>query len=753
MTDIERDDPSRSNGARVRFQAIVEAAGRGGDASDMDEAPTTPTTLNREAPLQAVALSGPRRNWNAASRQVWQATRLGAILIFFAIVFGWPLGAYWSHVDRFGGSSGWTETLLSTISAEIIMFAIFVPVLILLCGYLLSRAYTMLDAAESIASAAQQFIQPEKSAVHNVETVGIAVRGQMEALNTGVDGALQRLASVEAMIRQHVKAIETAGSAIETQTSGAVDRVAAERSRLIDLTENLNTQADAFAAAIAERAREGAALAANADDHASQAEARLEHRLSGLEQAATRALESFKALDAAIGAADAAIAERASTMEATANAAREASQTAAGAAKEAVESFAREAKTLGDAAVENTRTEAQRVKDETDKALQSVKDASHASIEAAAEDAAKAIAAAGNASSAAKEASDAASSASAAVENATTRIAASAADAKTAADAANADVERRSTALAEARAVLEQENARLEALIEEQRTRANKLAETIAQQTERLSKLAADQLSVQSALGAPAAPSPSPTPGPKPEPEPEPAQPQSDDKNILDLGRAIRRDTPPTPKRQAKDKPDAERLSKLAENISDDRAAPKSRAPKKNGAANSSDAAPDRKDKSDVSWKQILDAADDAEPLDLAAVSNPATEEKAPTRGPEIDAIRIIADLQGFTKDLETRLYGDPPSALLERFERGDRNVFANRILRLNEADVKRRIRMESGKDKRFETHIHQFLQGFENLLEDATTSETADEELEEYLSSPLGRVYLLIGATVGYFA
>ena len=79
--------------------------------------------------------------------------------------------------------------------------------------------------------------------------------------------------------------------------------------------------------------------------------------------------------------------------------------------------------------------------------------------------------------------------------------------------------------------------------------------------------------------------------------------------------------------------------------------------------------------------------------------------------------------------------------------------MFANRLLRLNEADVKRRIRTESGRDRDFEQNIHNFLQGFESLLEDATTSDTADEELEEYLSSSLGRVYLLIGATVGYFA
>ncbi len=177
--------------------------------------------------------------------------------------------------------------------------------------------------------------------------------------------------------------------------------------------------------------------------------------------------------------------------------------------------------------------------------------------------------------------------------------------------------------------------------------------------------------------------------------------------------------------------------------------------------------AADGRTKEGVSWREILTATDDAEPLDLGkaervaadngsrgAGAPPQSNQRAQQKTPDAAAaVRIIQDLQAFTLDLETRLYGAPPPALLDRFERGDRNVFANRLLRLNEADVKRRMRSESARDRSFEKAIHQFLQGFERLLEDATTSETADEELEEYLSSPLGRVYLLIGATVGYFA
>jgi flagellar biosynthesis GTPase FlhF len=152
-----------------------------------------------------------------------------------------------------------------------------------------------------------------------------------------------------------------------------------------------------------------------------------------------------------------------------------------------------------------------------------------------------------------------------------------------------------------------------------------------------------------------------------------------------------------------------------------------------------------KRQKEGVSWREILSATDDAAPLNL---SNDTAGDD-----PEANAVRIIERLQNFTLNLERRLYGEPPAALLGRFDNGDRNVFANRILRLNEADVKRRIRIETGRDRVFERGLHEFLQGFEGLLEEATTSESADEELEEYLSSPLGRVYLLIGATVGYFA
>ena len=741
--DTTPSSDDAANNGRVKFQGIVETD----DAREL--------SANTGDAIPAIPIAPPRRNWNRASRQIWQFTRLSAILMFFVLAVGWPVGAYWSHLDTYGTSAGWFATYRSLLSPSLLMFTVFVPALIVICGYLLSHAYRMINAAESIAGAAREFIHPDQSAVYNAEAVGFAVRGQMTALNTGVDDALQRLASVEAMIRNHVEAIETAGTTIETKTTGAVDRVASERSRLIELTENLNTQADAFATAIAERAQAGIEAIGSADDMSSKAESLLEERLTRLETAAARALQSFEALSVALHGAEESLQTSTSAIETSADKARAASEAASKASKEAAENISRDAEAISAKAVKSTIAEAEKISAAAAKALEDVGGKTKAAVDSATAEAKKATASATNATAAAGKTSEAAAKASAEISKAGAAVEKSTSDALAMTEKTSATIEERNKALAEARAALEKENQRLETLIGEQRSRADRLADAIATQTERLSKLAEAQLREQEAaeklVEAQAA-----MQTVKPvEPQPLSATPAQDTR-VLNLGKAARRkpaaQSPSTKSDAPKTPVNNDRLDQLAKDIAATR--PKEK-PAKAAAPIKKGATAKTKNKDGVSWKEILDATDDADPLDLAAASKtpPATNGSAAPQDDTANAIKIIGDLQSFTLNLETRLYGDPPPALRERFDRGDRNVFANRILRLNEADVKRRIRMESGRDRDFESGIHNFLQGFERLLEDATTSETADEDLEEYLSSPLGRVYLLIGATVGYFA
>lgn len=822
--------PAPASGSRVKFQAIAETD----DAASL--------ALSGFEPWAGAAADRRDRDLEKAARQISLFSRLAAIFIFFTMLVGWPAGTLVGHYGAVGSLRGWDPAVAFPSFA--VMFAIFAPPLIWLLGYMFSRLVSMMLAAESIAAAAQQFVQPDRAAIANVETVGTAVRGQMDAINAGIDDALIRLASAESMIRRHVEAIESAGLAIETRTVGAVDKVAVERTRLIELTEHLNARADDFATAIAERAQASIESLSAATDQSHQAEVNLEDRLARLESAARHALQSFNALATALVDADQNLRTAATSIGTAAGEAREASEQASRVADAAAESAARNALNVGQfartaseaarraadeaietasreteraaaAAVEFTTRESTRIARATVEAIEQLRAASEEAVEAASSEASRATEAVAQISGAAADATRAARAAAEDVRRASEEARETAEAALASSSASAETVERRNRELADARAALEAENARLEGLIDEQRKRADRLAEAIATQTERLSRLAEAQLREQEATAriaeaqaaqaahaaahAAARASGASQDGPSredaasspqraeggpsaPRSEPAAASPRSAG-NERSAPRAINPVRPntaedaetrkkPAAAPGAGPQPGAPPGGARREEPLDMRKAART-APASETPAPESRVAEDRstgsRTKEGVSWREILTATDDAEPLDLGKAARIAPDAGGPSpkhrqhqRSPQqasqktpdaVAAVRIIQELQSFTLDLETRLYGAPPPALLERFERGDRNIFANRLLRLNEADVKRRMRSESARDRSFEKAIHQFLQGFERLLEDATTSETADEELEEYLSSPLGRVYLLIGATVGYFA
>jgi len=811
VSDLNQDNTAPQSGAntgdngtgetgaedqpRVRFSGIVEK-------------PEAETALHDDVLAGFIPVTPNERRWNAMSRQVWQVARLTAVFVFFSIIAGLPLGNYLAHQTLYGSAAGWS--LLEAYPLDVLLLGAFiVPVLIVLCGYLLSKQLTMMTAAESIAAAAQQFVTPDITAAQNANTVGAVVQGHVAALNAGLDGALSRLASVEAMIRQHVEAIEIAGEAIEHRATGAVGRVADERARLMELTENLNSHADSFAIAIAERAKTGVEAMQKADTISLRAENEFDERLTRLEGAAQNALTSFESLRDALrvteetmrgsaGSIDkAAEMTLSATKKATniANAAAEAaalnaanviasanraSSEARKAADGAIETAAEETLRISQAAIDAAKSQSAKVQDAAAQTLEDVAKTTREAIDGAVDEAAKAARAASDVAKAARKTSEAATKASADVAQASERAKQTSDDALAYSESAAARIEERNQALASARADLEQENTRLESLIDEQRTRADRLANAIASQTERLSRLAEAQLREQEAAAriaeaqnemqvraqAQQTAEAERAAALKIEPKPRAGEAaHGTQERTRNTDAAARRRTPKSgagKETAEKARNGAGRLDELARDIAERRSpssSPAKREPPVTlgvGDKKSKKSASLQRDKKQISWKEILDAADEAEPLDLGleqrtpqkgAARNGAQEDEAAR------AIKIISGLQGFTYDLETRLYGDPPPAMQERFNRGDRNVFANRLLRLNEVDVKRRIRTESGRDKEFERGVHDFLQGFEKLLEDATTSETADEELEEYLSSPLGRVYLLIGATVGYFA
>ncbi len=792
-------------------------------------------------PLEG-GFDGAERDWNALSRQAWHLSRITALFLLFAMIVGWPLGGYLAHRETFGTGAGWS--LLGAYPAGIIMFALVVPALIVFSGYVLSRAMTTTQAAEAMANAARAYTAPDEVALQEIETVGTAVRSQMDGLNAGLDAALVRLADAEAMIRKHVDAIETAGEAIEMRATSAVERVATERTKLIDATENLNQQADGFANAIAERTEANISAMDRADDVSQQVEVRFDERLGGLEQATTTALDSFRQLLEALGGADENVRTTAEalkdatdrTVEATEKT-RAATSDAKLAADEAVQ------QAVLDAAAAANHETVQKVISETNE--KAGEEALAVAREEASRIARAAVESAGfDFEKVAREASDTAKNNADSLLEKTQEVTDAAAARKEELDATHK--------------ALEAENSRLEKLIGEQKARAERLATAISEQSEKLAQIAEATPDVEEVvypLGHEETKSKRKTldedvsknkalkgdslavgdpfrEGIHHEPqiaateaisggknlrlrfsENKPASLQSSQQPLENVGPNITKPVKPQSERSdfapavQNPREDLQRLNDLARDLAESRSG--RMVPENSEAVSSQGVNTDKVEPVDLrgsslrrensSWKEILAAADDAEPLDLGTdekFESIDEQEKSPlalsaekrvsARGEseilsgglidlmpdtalaasasfsglnvdlterELRAFRVIHLLQQFTLNLDHRLYGECPSALLARFDNGDRNIFANRLLRLNEADVKKRIRAESARDRKFETDIRAFLKEFDSLLEEAALSPSVDEELREYLSSPLGRIYLLIGEIVGYFA
>ncbi|GGD01545.1 hypothetical protein [Aquisalinus flavus] len=616
-------------------------------------------------------------SWERASVQVKFWFRTAAIIFICCFVVGWPVGMSLSAYNRTGLFSiefGLTFPILAIVIA--------LAALIYIIGQMLSLSFRMIAKAEELEMSSSRFTMPETHAVTNVRSVGKAVRSEITALNSYLDDALIKLASAESMIRQQVQAIDTVGSSLRGGNDDLVGSVAREREKLIELTEMMNTQADAFAEAIAEKAKLGEEHSRAANERVSGAEAELEARLTRLEETAEKALTAFETL--------------ATSFEERRHKVEESGSAFANLSKEAVDKSASVTKAFQ----ENTE------------------------------------------------------------------------------------------AISAAQARLHEESERLEQLITQQRERADKLAEAIARQTEKLSSLSekkerADRLEAARAEAArnlaPKAPK-RPISIMRIEEDVQEDLPRASlrpDLSARPPAPSVRPDQPASgpsgagqPSRTG-EKPEAEK-SFIAER-------PVPPAPprgaifgagttiQKNGdrrepTLTRPDMPASREERQSTSWRDILAAADDPETpseargqsqlrlqqVTTAAPSSPVTRQE-PDQA-DSDIVWLIRQMQSFMVEIETRLYGRPDTDKLVRYKNGERNIFANELLRRDDMEFRRKLKAEVDRNEIFERAVFDFLANFDALLEPDEDGDDADGLIDDYLGSPLGQVYVLVGGALDYF-
>lgn len=166
--------------------------------------------------------------------------------------------------------------------------------------------------------------------------------------------------------------------------------------------------------------------------------------------------------------------------------------------------------------------------------------------------------------------------------------------------------------------------------------------------------------------------------------------------------------------------------------------------------------------KQDKAWKDILAKVEEAKPTPLTAeeptppTPKPEPKPSAPVRTAEPDDMdvldRLIVRIQNYSLVLQTQLFGGPSHEDLDRFESGERQIFAKALIAREPDMLRNKIKNELDENPVFRERTQEFLRDFDTILEPLSNETGGADAIQTYLTSPLGRLYMLTGSATGHF-
>jgi hypothetical protein len=184
-----------------------------------------------------------------------RARGAGGGLIFALTMSAFWVGAAGAYLWGYFGPQG-LMTLGPHILAFVAVATFLPPFLFVATAIALSRASAMARSAEKLAAAADGMMAIDDSAVHGTQRVGRAVRRELDALNTGLDGAFSRMRALETALEDRVAQLEEAGARAGVKADVIASRLREEREHIEDLAgvleEAVNRASETFAGRVAQ---------------------------------------------------------------------------------------------------------------------------------------------------------------------------------------------------------------------------------------------------------------------------------------------------------------------------------------------------------------------------------------------------------------------------------------------------------------------------------------------------------------------
>src|SRR5258707_10381852 len=176
----------------------------------------------------------------ASAQSESEAPRRGAgMLVFAGVMAAFWAGAACAYLWGYFGVQG-----LARLDPQLLAFVAIVtflpPLLIIASALALSRAQTLSDTARHLADVSDRLTSTDENAVQSAQRLGRAVRRELDALSSGLDGAFGRMRALETALEDRVAQLDEASARAAVKAETIAQRLHSEREGIEDLAGRLD---------------------------------------------------------------------------------------------------------------------------------------------------------------------------------------------------------------------------------------------------------------------------------------------------------------------------------------------------------------------------------------------------------------------------------------------------------------------------------------------------------------------------------
>lgn len=159
-----------------------------------------------------------------------------AVFLFSALWLS-ALGAYGVGVLGSEAASNLSPEWLFGVAA----IAIIPVALALFAAVIMNEANNLRRQALALAASTQNLLRPDEQAARNVQRLSHAIKRELDGLTGSLDAATKRMAAIEASANERIALIERTASAAQERVEKATGKLGAEREKLAQFTQALDS--------------------------------------------------------------------------------------------------------------------------------------------------------------------------------------------------------------------------------------------------------------------------------------------------------------------------------------------------------------------------------------------------------------------------------------------------------------------------------------------------------------------------------